>query len=70
MYAMLFGILPFSSEESIEDLFEKIKNDKINFISEDSHISEHAIDLLNKMLVKIPEKRITIEYALNHPFLR
>lgn len=54
----------------MDDLFDKIKNDKINFNNDNGQINEHALDLLNKMLVKIPEKRITIDKALNHPFLR
>ena len=64
LFAMLCGYLPF--EDKINDiLFDKILECKIEF---PEYLSEEAIDLINKILVVDPEKRITIPEIKKHNF--
>ncbi|KMZ58403.1 hypothetical protein ZOSMA_77G00640 [Zostera marina] len=42
---------------------------KQNFSSKFENISSEAVDLMEKMLVFDPNKRITVDEALNHPYL-
>ena len=64
LFAMLCGYLPF--EDKINDiLFDKILECKIEF---PEYLSEEAIDLINKILVVDPEKRITIPEIKRHNF--
>ena len=53
------------------ELVSHIDQDHQNFKSLDELFANHnplALDLLRKMLVIAPEKRITVEKALEHPF--
>ena len=64
LFAMLCGYLPFEDNDN-EILFEKILECKIilpNFIS------ENAKDLIEKILVIEPDKRISIPEIKKHPF--
>ena len=64
LFAMLCGYLPF--EDKINDiLFDKILECKIEF---PEYLSAEAIDLINKILVVDPEKRITIPEIKKHNF--
>ena len=64
LFAMLCGYLPF--EDKINDvLFDKILECKIEF---PDYLSEEAKDLINKILVVDPEKRITIPQIKKHSF--
>ncbi|KAF0700705.1 Aste57867_8759 [Aphanomyces stellatus] len=56
LYALLCGALPFD-DESIPNLFKKIRG---GMYSLPSHLSEDARDLIPRMLVVDPMKRITI----------
>ncbi|TYZ64719.1 hypothetical protein PybrP1_009372 [[Pythium] brassicae (nom. inval.)] len=56
LYALLCGSLPFD-DESIPNLFKKIRG---GMYSLPSHLSETARDLIPRMLVVDPMKRITI----------
>jgi 5'-AMP-activated protein kinase, catalytic alpha subunit len=56
LYALLCGSLPFD-DESIPNLFKKIRG---GMYSLPSHLSELARDLIPRMLVVDPMKRITI----------
>lgn len=56
LYALLCGSLPFD-DESIPNLFKKIRG---GMYSLPSHLSEMARDLIPRMLVVDPMKRITI----------
>lgn len=67
-YQMLFGKLPYQSD-SVHEIFATITKSEI-FIPEDM-CSKNARDLLSKMLVKNPKKRIGKEDAneiMAHPF--
>lgn len=72
---MLCGCVPFE-DPNTKKLYEKIK--KADFVRPRyffidynyfSHLSPAAIDLLEKLLAKDPEKRITIDGLRNHPFI-
>ena len=56
LYALLCGSLPFD-DENIPNLFKKIKNGIYNL---PSHLSPGARDLIPRMLLVDPLKRITI----------
>ena len=64
LYAMLCGYLPFEDKDN-DVLFEKILECKLVF---PKYISKNAKDLMQKILVTDPEKRITIPEIKNHPF--
>ena len=64
LFAMLCGYLPFDDKDN-NVLFKKILECKINF---PKYLSENAKDLLKKILVTNPVKRISIEEIKKHPF--
>ncbi|KAG2788104.1 hypothetical protein PC129_g1683 [Phytophthora cactorum] len=63
MYALLFGSLPYYSND-VSELFDKIENDPLEFPV--SCEDNDAKDLLKGILEKDPEKRITLEGILQH----
>ncbi|TMW63043.1 hypothetical protein Poli38472_005661 [Pythium oligandrum] len=63
MYALLFGYLPFYSNDLVK-LFEKIENDAVVFPS--SCQDNELKGLLQQLLEKDPEKRISIDTVLQH----
>lgn len=64
LYALLCGSLPFD-DESIPNLFKKIKGGIYNL---PSHLSPGARDLIPRMLLVDPLKRITIPEIRQHPW--
>ena len=64
LFAMLCGFLPFDHKDN-DKLFKKILECKIKF---PKHLSDEAKDLLKKILVPNPRKRITIKEIKKHPF--
>ena len=46
------------------------KNNKINFKTKFPGSSEESLDLLQKMLIFDPNKRITVKECLEHPFFK
>eukprot|EP00891_Asterochloris_glomerata_P001387 jgi/Astpho2/1387/Aster-06242 len=64
LYALLCGSLPFD-DENIPNLFKKIKNGIYNL---PSHLSPGARDLIPRMLLVDPLKRITIPEIRQHPW--
>ena len=68
LYSMLCGFLPFDDRDS-ETLFSQILQCKINF-PKNNNLSDDAKDLIKKILQQKPEKRITLEEILKHPFLK
>ena len=64
LYAMLCGYLPFEDKDN-DLLFEKILECKLVF---PKYISKKAKDLMQKILVTDPDKRITIPEIKQHPF--
>ena len=68
IYILLCGFPPFYDENN-HRLFEKIKSAKFEFPSPywDS-ISDESKDLISKLLVADPDKRLTGEEILKHPW--
>lgn len=66
LYALLCGTLPFD-DENIPNLFKKIKS---GIYTLPSHLSTGARDLIPRMLVVDPMKRITIPEIRQHPWFQ
>ena len=64
LFAMLCGYLPFEDKDN-DILFEKILECKLSF---PKFVSKTAKDLIEKILVTDPEKRIDISEIKKHPF--
>ena len=64
LYAMLCGYLPFEDPDN-EVLFKKILECNLEF---PNYVKKLSIDLIKKILVTDPEKRITIPEIKKHPF--
>ena len=64
LYAMICGYLPFEDDDN-DVLYDKICKGKFVI---PNHVSEKARDLLNKILVTDPKKRLTINQIKNHPW--
>jgi len=64
LYAMLCGYLPFEDNEN-EVLFKKILECELEF---PDYVKDLSIDLISKILVTDPQKRITIPKIKEHPF--
>lgn len=66
LYALLCGTLPFD-DENIPNLFKKIKS---GIYTLPSHLSTGARDLIPRMLVVDPTKRMTIPEIRQHPWFQ
>ncbi|TVU20483.1 hypothetical protein EJB05_36691, partial [Eragrostis curvula] len=66
LYALLCGTLPFD-DENIPNLFKKIKG---GIYTLPSHLSPSARDLIPRMLVVDPMKRITIREIREHAWFK
>jgi len=66
LYALLCGSLPFD-DENIPNLFKKIKG---GIYTLPSHLSSGARDLIPRMLVVDPMKRMTIPEIRQHPWFQ
>ena len=66
LYAMLCGYLPFDDDNNDNDkLYDKICKGKFMI---PNHVSEKARDLLNKILVTDPQKRLNLFQIKSHPW--
>lgn len=66
IYAVSYGKLPFESQ-NFSLLFNQINTSEPDF-PPDIKISDNLIDIIKKMLIKDPNKRITINDIKKHPF--
>ncbi|XP_042438659.1 SNF1-related protein kinase catalytic subunit alpha KIN10-like isoform X1 [Zingiber officinale] len=66
LYALLCGTLPFD-DENIPNLFKKIKG---GIYTLPSHLPAHARDLIPRMLIVDPMKRITIREIREHAWFK
>ncbi|KAG6420943.1 hypothetical protein SASPL_117489 [Salvia splendens] len=66
LYALLCGTLPFD-DENIPNLFKKIKG---GIYTLPSHLSVDARDLIPRMLIVDPTKRMTIPEIRAHPWFQ
>ncbi|XP_049369937.1 calcium-dependent protein kinase 20-like [Solanum verrucosum] len=69
-YILLSGVPPFW-DETEQGIFEQIVKGELDLVSEPwPAISESAKDLVRKMLVRDPKKRLTAHEVLCHPWVR
>ncbi|KAG8061197.1 hypothetical protein GUJ93_ZPchr0003g16617 [Zizania palustris] len=69
IYILLSGVPPFW-DESEQGIFEQVLKGELDFSSEPwPNISESAKDLVRKMLIRDPKKRLTAHEALCHPWV-
>jgi serine/threonine protein kinase len=64
LYAMICGFLPFEDSNN-DKLFEKILDSRVQF---PSFVPSNVKDIIRKMLVPNPDKRIRIHEIKQHPF--
>ena len=64
IFAMICGYLPFEDPNN-EILFQKIMKCKVDY---PDYLSDDVLDIMNKIIVIDPNKRITIEQIKRHPF--
>ena len=64
IFAMICGYLPFEDPNN-EILFKKIMKCKVDY---PEYLSEDVYDIMNKIIVIDPNKRINIEQIKQHPF--
>ena len=68
LYAMIFGFLPFEDDNNLK-LFEKIKKCNVEYPDFGGGcLSVLAKNLIKKILVKDPQKRLNIQQIKEHPF--
>ncbi|KAL7553234.1 hypothetical protein ACHAWF_016495 [Thalassiosira exigua] len=69
-FAMLCGYLPFNGR-SKKEVFDAIKRGKLQLRSRDwSGTSKDAKDFVRRLLRSNPKRRMTIEQALQHPWIK
>ncbi|KAL8036466.1 hypothetical protein ABFS82_12G157900 [Erythranthe guttata] len=70
IYILLSGVPPFWGE-SEQEIFEEVLNGDVDFTSDPwPKISESAKDLVKKMLLRDPRKRLTAHQVLCHPWVQ
>ncbi|XP_066358291.1 calcium-dependent protein kinase 27-like [Miscanthus floridulus] len=70
IYILLCGVPPFWAETE-QGIFEQVLHGSLDFESDPwPSVSENAKDLLRKVLVRDPKKRLTAHQVLCHPWLQ
>ena len=70
MYILLCGYPPFNGNSN-DEIYNSIKNNQPYFYGEDwKDITPEAIDLLQNMLNKKPNKRLSAEQCINHKWFK
>ena len=70
LYVFMSGYLPFQGS-SRNEVFSKISNGKYHFNHQEFNIcSNHVIDLIKKLLVVDPNRRLSAFDALNHEWFK
>ncbi|XP_051641825.1 serine/threonine-protein kinase Chk2 isoform X1 [Manacus candei] len=71
LFVCLCGYPPFSEQNSKLSLEDQITRGEYRFIAREwKHVSDMALDLVKKLLVVDPSRRLTTEEALKHPWLQ
>ncbi|KAJ7309875.1 hypothetical protein JRQ81_007950 [Phrynocephalus forsythii] len=71
LFICLSGYPPFSDKHHHLSRREQIATGKFHYCEQRwKHVSKEAFDLVKKLLVVDPEKRLTIKEALEHPWLQ
>ncbi|KNA09420.1 hypothetical protein SOVF_153730 [Spinacia oleracea] len=69
LYILLSGVPPFWAETE-EEIFEEVLHGDLDFVSDPwPNISDGAKDLVRRMLVRDPKKRLTAHEVLCHPWI-
>lgn len=66
LFAMVFGKLPWTQRDNQHGLIDEILSKEVEF---PRGASPACIDLMAKMLMKDPERRIMVDEALEHDFI-
>ncbi|XP_011077787.1 calcium-dependent protein kinase 20 [Sesamum indicum] len=70
IYILLSGVPPFW-DETEQGIFEQVLKGELDFVSEPwPSISDSAKDLVRRMLVRDPKKRLTAHQVLCHPWVQ
>uniref|UniRef100_A0A6N2MTS4 non-specific serine/threonine protein kinase n=1 Tax=Salix viminalis TaxID=40686 RepID=A0A6N2MTS4_SALVM len=70
VYILLCGVPPFWAEKE-HDIFKEVLHGHLNFSSKPwPKVSASAKDLIRRMLVRDPKKRLTAHEVLCHPWVR
>ena len=70
LYVLLSARMPFGDASRAGSVFEQVKRCEFSFPSQVfGNISDEAIDLIRKLLVKNPEARLNATQILLHPWL-
>ncbi|XP_047309961.1 calcium-dependent protein kinase 20-like [Impatiens glandulifera] len=70
IYILLSGVPPFW-DETEQGIFEQVIKGELDFVSDPwPSISDGAKDLVRKMLVRDPKKRLTAHEVLCHPWIQ
>ncbi|KAG2332447.1 hypothetical protein Bca4012_017954 [Brassica carinata] len=70
IYILLSGVPPFW-DETEQGIFEQVLKGDLDFVSEPwPSVSESAKDLVRRMLIRDPKKRMTAHEVLCHPWAR
>lgn len=67
MYALLFGRPPFETND-VKKTYKRIKECQYTF-NEDVNVSHNAKNLISRILIVDPSKRLTLDQILCHPFI-
>ncbi|XP_064377916.1 serine/threonine-protein kinase Chk2 isoform X4 [Dromaius novaehollandiae] len=71
LFVCLCGYPPFNEQNTQLSLKDQITRGEYTFISKEwKHVTDMALDLVKKLLVVDPSKRLTTEEALEHPWLQ
>uniref|UniRef100_A0A182SFK5 calcium/calmodulin-dependent protein kinase n=1 Tax=Anopheles maculatus TaxID=74869 RepID=A0A182SFK5_9DIPT len=68
LFSLVHGNVPFIAT-SVPGVYEKIKNDPLEYPATSSNISEELRDLISRMLDKDPQQRITLPQIKEHDWL-
>jgi polo-like kinase 1 len=67
IYTLIIGKPPFETND-IKLTYQRIKENNYSF-PDNVAISENAKDLITKILITAPEKRLTLDEIIRHPFI-
>jgi len=68
-YVLVVGCVPFSGV-SVTDIFESILKKPLTFPDGGSHLSKTFVSFCQSLLCKSPNRRLKVEEALNHDWLK
>lgn len=66
-YELSTGHAPFESTKSKQETYRKIINSDLKY---PRYLSKEIREFISKLLVRNPEKRMTLKEALQHPWLQ